>query len=149
MFWAEVDLSAGTWVVPPDRIKAGREHRVPLCTRALAILNGLPHGSDMPFGGLYGKAMRVLLQRLRPGVTVHGLRSSFRDWCEEKTNYPRVVVEQALAHSVGTATEKAYRRTDLFEKRRRLMRDWERYCTSPPTARTEENVTPLRQPVAL
>jgi integrase len=146
MVWApEVDLAAGTWTVPPDRIKAGKEHRVPLCPRAVAILSGLPRGSDMPFGGLYAKAMRVLLQRLRPGVTVHGLRSTFRDWAEERTNHPRIIVEQALAHSIGNETEKAYRRTDLLAKRRRLMADWERFCASPPAA--QENVTPLRKVV--
>jgi integrase len=139
----EFDLAAALWTVPPDRMKGHREHRVPLCPRAVEIVRSL--SAPLPFGGLHVKAMRVLLQRLRPGTTPHGCRSSFRDWAEERTNYPRVVVEQALAHSIGNDVEKAYRRTDLLAKRRRLMADWEKYCMSPPAA--AENVTPLR-PVA-
>jgi integrase len=138
----EFDLDAALWTVPPDRMKAHKEHRVPLCARAVEIVRSLP--APLPFGGLHMKAMRVLLQRLRLGTTPHGCRSSFRDWAEERTSYPRVVVEQALAHSIGSEVEKAYRRTDLLAKRRRLMTDWAKFCASPPAAGAETNVTPLR-----
>jgi integrase len=87
-------------------------------------------------------AMRRLLQELRPGVTTHGMRSSFRDWAAEQTAYPAEIAELALAHTVGTAVERAYRRSDLFERRRRLMADWAAFCASPP-AETGK-VLPLR-----
>jgi integrase len=81
---------------------------------------------------MHDNAMWLVLRELRPGLTVHGFRSTFRTWAEERTNYPREVAEQALAHTIGSAVERAYRRTDLFEKRRRLMAEWARYCQMPP-----------------
>jgi integrase len=83
-----------------------------------------------------------LLGKMRPGLTVHGFRSSFRDWAAERTNFPNHVVEMALAHSIGNAVERSYRRGDLFEKRKRLMQQWSDYCARPPTAAT---VTPIRK----
>jgi integrase len=144
MAWTEIDLAAGVWTVPAGRMKAGKEHRVPLCPRAVAILSGLPKGSDMPFEGLYINAMRLLLQRLRPGATVHGFRSTFMDWAHERTAFPKVVIDMALAHAVGDKVEAAYRRGELLEKRRRLMKDWEKYCASPPAAQGSSTVVALR-----
>lgn len=135
--WPEVDLSEKVWTVPGDRMKGGREHRVPLSDRAVAILKSLPRedGSEFLFlGGTRGKplssmAMLELLRGMLPdsGTTTHGFRSTFRDWAAEQTSYPGEVAEAALAHVVGDKVEAAYRRGDLFEKRRKLMRDWARY----------------------
>lgn len=87
--------------------------------------------------------MLALLQTLRPGATTHGMRSAFRDWAADRTNYPNHVVEQALAHAVGDKVEAAYRRTDLFERRRRLMNEWARYCAKPAPLETVGKVVPL------
>jgi integrase len=137
--WSEIDLATKTWTVPADRMKVGKEHRVPLSDRAVEILKTLPreHGNDFVFigprrAGLSHAAMIVLFRRMGyVGITVHGFRSSFSDWCAEQTAYANHVVEQALAHTINSAVEKAYRRGDLIEKRRRLMTDWARYCASP------------------
>jgi integrase len=135
--WAEFDLQAGTWTVPAERMKAGREHRVPLSREALAILSLLKGTSDGEYvfpGGrrgrpLSGMALLMLLRRMGRGdLTAHGFRSSFRDWAAERTNYPRAVAEAALAHRLKDKTEAAYARSDLFERRRRLMADWARFC---------------------
>ncbi len=133
--WSEFDLAAKVWTIPAGRIKGGREHRVPLSDRGLEILQSLPREDNNPFvfvgprtGGLSNMAMASVLHRMgRDDITVHGFRSTFRDWAAERTNYPNHVVEQALAHVVGNKVEAAYRRGDLFEKRRRLMADWARY----------------------
>ncbi|HEY6433560.1 MAG TPA: integrase arm-type DNA-binding domain-containing protein, partial [Acetobacteraceae bacterium] len=132
--WAEIDLNAAIWVVPGERMKGGVEHRVPLSEPALAILrpmqsfgtaDGLVFQGSNKHGGLSNMAMLMLLRRMKRGeLTVHGFRSTFRDWCAETTNYPREVAEQALAHVLTDKVEAAYRRGDLFEKRRRLMADW-------------------------
>ena len=135
----EIDLVAKTWTIPAKRMKAAREHRVPLCDRALEILKSLPReeGNQFVFvgsrkGGLSNIAMAALLKRMgREDITVHSFRSSFRDWASERTNYPNHVVEQALAHAISNAVERAYRRTDLFEKRKRLMADWAAWCARP------------------
>ena len=133
MTWDEVDLREATWTVPGTRMKAGRPHRVPLSLRALAILeeaNGLGDGDGVVFpaprsrGVLSDMAFTQLLRRLDLDFVPHGLRSSFRDWAAEKTNAPHAVVETALAHAVGNATEAAYFRSDLFELRRNLMDEW-------------------------
>ena len=130
--WDEIDLKAGVWTVPGDRMKAGREHRVPLSDRAIEILLSLPAGARPNVFSLGDKAMWKLLARMkRTDVTVHGFRSSFRDWAAELTDYPNHVVEMALAHAVGDKVEAAYRRGDLFDKRRQLMNDWAAFCTSP------------------
>ena len=140
--WDEIDLLEKTWTVPAARMKAGREHRVPISERALAILEELPplraaeDGFVFP-GATFGRplsnmAFLMLLRRMgRHDVTGHGFRSSFRDWAAERTNFPSEVVEMALAHLVGSKVEAAYRRGDLFEKRRRLMAAWATFCTAP------------------
>ncbi|MBS0223246.1 MAG: tyrosine-type recombinase/integrase [Proteobacteria bacterium] len=151
--WSEVDLGRSLWVIPPERMKAGREHRVPLSGRAVAILNEMDplrhEESDFVFPGvqlgkpLSNMAMLSVLRRMkRDGITVHGFRSSFRDWAAEQTNWPNEVVEMALAHAVGNKVEAAYRRGDMFEKRRRLMDAWAEFCAM--TQKTAGTVTKLR-----
>jgi integrase len=131
--WSEFD--AGIWTVPGARMKGGREHRVPLSDRALELLQALPREAEFVFPGarkgipISNMAMLELLRGIRHDITVHGFRSTFRDWAAEKTTYPNHVVEMALAHVVGDKVEAAYRRGDLFDKRRRLMSDWARYCS--------------------
>jgi integrase len=136
--WQEIDLKSKVWIVPAERIKGGKEHRVPLSARVLAILEemkDLRRDGDFVFPGgkrgrpLSNSAMLALLERMkRDDLTAHGFRSTFRDWAAERTNYPRDVAEMALAHVIGDKVEAAYRRGDLFEKRRRLMEEWARYC---------------------
>jgi len=132
--WGEIDFATATWTVPPSRMKAGREHRVPLCKRAVAILEEMRDlDPEMIFPRHGGPAgLRRVLKRLGRDVSVHGFRSSFRDWCGARSNFPREVAEMALAHKVGNAVELAYARSDLFEKRRRLMAAWFDFCTSAP-----------------
>jgi integrase len=148
--WDEIDLTARVWTVPAGRIKGGREHRVPLADRAVEILRALPRekGNTAVFisparrDALGDMAMAALLKRMkRLDITVHGFRSTFRDWAAERTAYPNHVVEQALAHSIGSAVEAAYRRSDLLEKRVRLMAEWAAYCMSPAP---EGAVIPMR-----
>jgi integrase len=136
--WAEIDLVGQVWTVPADRIKGGRAHRVPLSGRAIRILAEVPREGDYVFpGGKKGKPLSnmALLQTLRrmkrDDLTSHGFRSTFRDWAAETTAYPNEVVEMALAHVIESKAEAAYRRGDLFEKRRRLMADWAMYCEAP------------------
>ena len=135
--WQEIDVGNAVWIVPADRIKAGKDHRVPLSAPALAIVRAMAETrqGDFVFPGgrrerpLTNMAMAGVLERMgRDAITVHGFRSSFRDWAAERTNYPREVAEMALAHSVGDKVEAAYRRGDLFEKRRRIMADWAKHC---------------------
>jgi integrase len=142
--WVEIDLEQKVWTVPAGRIKGGREHRVPLSERALEILRALPREKNNRFvfigprkGGLSNMAMTSTLLRMERGdITVHGFRSTFRDWAAERTNYPNHVVEMALAHVVGDKVEAAYRRGDLFAKRARLMAEWARYCALKPAIPT-------------
>lgn len=140
--WNEIDFKGKTWAIPSERMKAGKDHRVPLSGAALAILERLHDVGDCDFifhGAKQGRplsdmALLMLLRRIdRPDVTVHGFRSTFRDWAAEHTNYPREVAEMALAHAVGSAVEAAYRRGDLFDKRRRLMDAWSDHCASTGT----------------
>jgi integrase len=150
--WDEVNTSEKVWAVPGERMKAGKEHRVPLSSRALAILRD-EHDvrtSDYVFAGgkagrpLSNMAMTEVLRRMGRGdVTVHGFRSTFRDWAAERTNFPSEVVEMALAHVVGNKVEAAYRRGDLFDKRRRLMAEWASYCNTP-AASARDKVVPMR-----
>lgn len=146
--WEEVDLDSAVWTIPPARMKAGKEHRVPLSGRAVAILRSTKAlGSDHLFPGakggkLSGMAMSMLLRRMKVDATVHGFRSGFRDWAAECTGYAHEVCEMALAHVIANKAEAAYRRGDLFEKRRRLMEEWADYCTSGKTTIAE--VTPIR-----
>ncbi len=133
--WPEMDRRDGVWTVPATRMKAGREHRVPLGERALDILDEarrLGGGSPIVFARGYGrelaeKQVRQMLEKLGIAAVPHGFRSSFRDWAAEETNHPREVVEAALAHIVKNKVETAYTRSDLFERRRRLMADWAVY----------------------
>jgi len=133
--WDEVDLDAGAWVVPASRMKAKRPHRVPLAPEVVKLLRGLPRTGEFVFPGrrrgqhLSNMAMLTLLKRgLSVPATTHGFRSCFRVWSAERTNYPREVAEACLAHTLGDATEIAYLRTDLFQKRQRLMADWAKFC---------------------
>jgi integrase len=151
--WSEIDLAAKVWTIPAARMKTGKktgkEHRVPLTDRALEILKGLQRESNFVFPGVrQGKglshdAMDKVLKRMgRDDITVHGFRSTFRDWAAETTTYPNHVVEMALAHAIGSAVEKAYRRGDLFQQREQLMTDWARYIKTKP-ADTADNVTSI------
>lgn len=149
--WDEVDLEKAIWTIPAERMKAGKEHRVPLAPRTVEILKAVqPLGNDWLFpatkgGKLSTMAMTMLLRRMKQDCTVHGFRSSFRDWAAECTGYAHEVCEMALAHVIGNKSEAAYRRGDLFEKRRRLMSDWATYCASKPAENI--NVTPIRAAV--
>jgi integrase len=135
--------------VPATRIKAGREHRVPLSPRALDIVEAmrLIRVSDYVFPGyraerpLGDMALHMVLERMEVPYTVHGFRSTFRDWCGEATNFPREVAEAALAHVFGDQTERAYRRGDALEKRRKLMEAWSNYCGPKPS-----NVVTITRP---
>lgn len=139
--WSEVDLHAGIWAVPAERMKAGAAHRVPLSTQVLALLQGLPRfaGSDLLFpsprgGQLADMAMTALMRRRSLAYVPHGFRSTFRDWAGDHTEYPREIVEAALAHAVGNRVEAAYRRKDALERRRPLMQDWANFLESTPRA---------------
>jgi len=141
--WAEIDFEAGVWTIAPDRMKAGREHRVPLSDAALAVLEKvrpLSVGSDsLLFPSkraakpLSDMTLAAVLKRLEAAVTVHGMRSTFRDWAEENTSYPHEVKEAALAHAVKNRVESAYQRTDLFDKRVNMMDAWASYATGAGT----------------
>ena len=146
--WREIDWAAKVWTIPGERMKAGREHRVPLTEEALRVLetvrplallrNGEPDPAAPLFPGprralpLSNMTMLMLLRRMkRKDVTTHGFRSTFSDWAAERTAYPREVVEMALAHAIESKVEAAYRRGDLFAKRRGLMVDWAEFCSTP------------------
>jgi integrase len=152
--WAEFDLDAALWVIPAERMKAKREHRVPLSGAALALLESMPRMGDLVFPGakpgkpLSDMSLTAVLRRMKRGdITVHGFRSSFRDWCAESVanSFPREVCEHALAHSLPDKVEAAYRRGDLIEKRIMLMQAWADYCGTVPAV---ANVTPIRGAVA-
>jgi integrase len=152
--WSEIDTATGAWNIPAARMKGAREHRVPLSEPAITILSGIKAkiGSD---GFIFSarkrakplpqRAMRTLLERMRDDATVHGFRSTFRDWAAEETEFASEVIEMALAHTVSNKVEAAYRRSDLFEKRRKLMQQWGSYCGG--ACRTDnggkERVVPL------
>ena len=149
MGWSEVDLDKKIWTVPANRMKAGREHRVPLSERAVAILRQLADIKtfDFVYPGqrknrrLSNMAIFMMLRRMKADVTVHGFRSTFRDWAGNESHFPREVVETALAHVVGDAAEQAYRRSDALEKRRKLMEAWASYCEP----KANSNVLQLRK----
>jgi integrase len=133
--WTEIDRAARLWTIPLDRMKAGREHRLPLSDQAYEVLEQLPRMSEWVFPGRKAKtglSNMSLLQTLRRvdkgDVTTHGFRSSFRDWAAEQTAFPREVIESALAHTIGSQVELAYLRSDLLEKRRALVAAWGRHC---------------------
>jgi integrase len=145
MRWSEVE--GNVWKVPGERMKGSKEHRVPLSERAVELLANLPREGEYVFPGdrtgaqPHPMVLVSLLRRMGHDVTTaHGFRSTFRDWAAEQTSYANHVVEMALAHAIGNGVEAAYRRGDLFEKRRRLMDDWASYC-SRPTAGKGEVVT--------
>jgi integrase len=153
MQWEEVDLERKLWTIPAHRMKAGREHRVPLSARAVSILTGLHKlkSGKFVFPGqvrhksLSNMAMEMVLRRTKvENVTVHGFRSSFRDWAGNVSSFPREVVETALAHVIGDKAEQAYRRSDALEKRRKLMEAWAAYCEPKANA----NVTHIRSGLA-
>jgi integrase len=146
---AEFDLQAAVWTIPAERMKSHRRHKVPLSAQAVAIVReALKAGGEYVFPGrfddtpLSNMAMLQLTRRMRAGVVPHGFRSTFRTWAAEQTNYARDVCEMALAHVIGDQTEAAYQRGDLFEKRRRLMAEWARFCEQPVKP---AKVTPIRK----
>lgn len=147
---SEIDLEKKIWTVPAERMKAGREHRVPLSSRTVSILKPLADAKqgDYVFAGqrrnkpLSGMAMEMLLRRMKiENATVHGFRSSFRDWAGNVSSFPREVTETALAHVIGDKSEQAYRRSDAIEKRRKLMEAWANYCEP----RTTANIVPMKK----
>jgi integrase len=136
--WREFDLDAGVWKVPAARMKAGREHRIPLSAAAVSLLRSLPGGAagDVAFPGVKGQplsdmTLTKVCRRMDIEGVPHGFRSTFRDWTSERTSYPHEMAEMALAHAVGDKVEAAYRRGDLFEKRRRMMEDWANFIAKP------------------
>ncbi|GEO42759.1 phage integrase [Skermanella aerolata] len=150
--WGEISLAEGIWTVPASRMKAGREHRIPLSAPVIKLLRdqqaaaemveGRPGGFVFPGGnpgkGLSNMALLKVLERMkRDDLTAHGFRSTFRDWAAEQTHFPRDVAEMALAHSISDKVEAAYRRGDLFEKRRLLMEAWATYCGTVPMRKGE------------
>lgn len=146
--WSEVDLKTSVWTVPGARMKAGKEHRVPLSRRCCEILREArrldPEGKFLFSGQRSGQplsnmAFLMAIRRLELPITAHGFRSSFRDWAAERTNFPREVCEQALAHTIASKVEAAYRRSDLFEKRRKLMERWSDFV-----GKVSADVVPLR-----
>ena len=135
--WKEIDLAAHIWTIPAERMKAGKEHRIPLSEAAVKLLEYLPRykGSNYVFpapkggGAMSDTSLIMTLRRMKRGdLTAHGFRSTFRDWAGETTSYPREVIEHALAHQLKDKAEAAYQRGDLFTKRNGLMTDWARYC---------------------
>ena len=133
------EVDSDIWIIPGDRMKAKKEHRVPLCARSLEILqiaSVMDPDSKYLFSRkgkpLSGMAMTMIMRRLKLDATVHGFRSAFRDWASEETSHPSEVIEMALAHAIRNKVEAAYRRKDLLEKRRLLLLDWERYCLNRP-----------------
>ncbi|EME68718.1 phage integrase [Paramagnetospirillum caucaseum] len=154
--WSEFDLEKKLWTIPPERMKAGKEHRVPLSKAALSIVKAMQEADlsdEFVFPGtrpkkpLSNMAFLQLLKRMkRADLTSHGFRSTFRDWAAERTNYPREVAEMALAHVVSDKVEAAYRRGDLLEKRYRLMEDWAKFCA---VEIQEGNILPIGQGKAI
>ena len=146
--WAEIDRDTKVWTVPAGRMKAGKEHRVPLSAEALALLDALPRmaGTELVFpaprgGMLSDMTLAAVLRRMKVEAVPHGFRSTFRDWAAERTNYPRDVAEMALAHAIGDKVEAAYRRGDLFEKRSRMMTDWAKFLA---VVESKGEVIPMR-----
>ena len=161
--WSEIDIDAASWTIPAKRMKMKTAHRVPLSRKALELLAELPRiaGTDLLFvaprgGDLSDTTLNAVIKRMNDvggdrwidpkngrGVVQHGFRSTFRDWAAERTNYPNHVVEMALAHAIGDKVEAAYRRGDLFDKRRQMMDDWAAFCAMVEPA--SNNVVPLRK----
>jgi integrase len=149
--WDEIDLKAGVWSIPAKRMKASRPHRVPLSAQAIKLLKSLPRFEEVEivFPGKEGKelsdmTLTAVLRRMEVPATAHGFRSTFRDWASERTAVPSEVSEMALAHAVGDQTEAAYRRGDLFDKRRELMTLWAKYIETPTTNAVEKKPSKRR-----
>ena len=147
--WSEIDLIAKVWTIPAERMKADREHRVPLSDRAVAVLEELPREGEFVFLGarkdkpLSNMAMLELVRGMRGmGATVHGFRSTFRDWAGNETSFPRELAEHALAHVIGDKAEQAYRREAAVQRRRKMMAAWAAYCSRPQAS--GGNVVPMR-----
>ena len=141
MVWSEVDLEAGLWTVPAERMKSNREHRVPLSRQALELLKAQPRIPSVEHvfpsnrkGPLSDMALTALMRRHELGAVPHGFRSTFRDWAGEMTHHARDAVELCLAHAIDTRTEAAYRRGDMFEKRVAIMQDWADFASASATA---------------
>jgi integrase len=152
--WDEVDFTAKTWTVPAERMKARKEHCVPLSEPALRILRSLPREKGSPFvfisaarkgKSLSNTAMNGLLKHMQRNgdISVHGFRSSFRTWCSDATNFPDHVAEMCLAHTVGNSIERVYKRTTLFDRRRQLMAAWAKFAAGKPAAKIAYNVIPI------
>jgi integrase len=149
--WDEIDLDDRLWTIPAERMKTGKKHRVPLSNPAITVLNKLRIAKMSGFI-LPGKTkvhplsnmafLQTLKRMKRPNLTTHGFRSTFRDWAAERTAFPHEVAEMALAHAVGNKVEAAYRRGDMFEKRKRIMEDWADYCGA---AKNDDNVVAIRK----
>ena len=146
--WGEIDLKAGTWIVPAERMKAKKEHRVPLSTHAVALLKALPRedGVELVFpaprgGQLSDMTLTAVLRRMQVDCTVHGFRSTFRDWAGDRTHHSRDMIEFALAHALDDKTEAAYRRSDALEKRRIMMQEWADFVDGSLQKKDVENGT--------
>ncbi len=136
--WQEIDLHRAEWRIPGGKMKNGKEHRVPLSGAAVALLRALCRieGNHLVFpsprgGVLSDMALNAVMRRMSAEGVPHGLRSTFRDWCSEYTSYPNEITEKAMAHVTKDKAEAAYFRSDLFEKRRRLMNEWAAFCAKP------------------
>ena len=138
--WAEIDLEAAVWTVPKERMKMGKEHRVPLSDAAIKLLEAMPRmeGTDLVFPGTKGQplsdmSLTAVMRRMDVDAVPHGFRSTFRDWAGDRTNYPRDMAEAALAHKLENKVEEAYRRSDALEKRREMMQEWGKFILTPTT----------------
>jgi integrase len=141
--WSEIDLDAAEWVIPKERMKARREHRVPLSPQVLELLRGLYREDGNPYlfisnrtagAHVVESTLTIALRKAGCAATIHGMRSAFSDWAHERSRFNNHVIELSLAHAVGSVVERSYRRTDLFDQRRRLMEAWGKYCCTPPAA---------------
>jgi integrase len=152
--WSEIDFDAKTWTVPADHMKAGKEHKVPLAPEAIALLEQLPRDATSADGYLFvgaaagrplsGMAMAQCLKRMKiDDAVVHGFRSTFSTWASEQTNFPQEVREASLAHRIPDKVEAAYKRTTFFDKRRKLMEAWSKYCLTAPVAKAANNVVAI------
>jgi integrase len=141
--WDEMDLRHKVWTIPASRMKAGKEHIVPLSDRAVAILKSFKHHQDGVFP-LSNMAMLELLRGMRPDANTHGMRSAFNDWAGDRSSYPREVIQFCLAHGINDKSEAAYRRGTAVEKRRRLLAAWAEYCAKPSPAETSHKIVQLQ-----
>ena len=150
--WNEIDFENAVWILPPSRMKGRREHRVPLAPQAVELLKAFiartktrTYSLDPRSGaGLSETALAAVMRRVGRTETVHGLRSSFSDWAHERSAFNNHEIETALAHKVGSEVERAYRRGDLLEKRRKLMEAWAKYCDEPASGREDRHTAAPR-----